>query len=597
MFSRKTKIVCSMGPTTADVQIVVDLLNAGMNVARFNFSHGDHESHRQAMERVRKASALTGIPVALMLDTKGPEIRTGLVPDDGKITIHTGDTVIITADGSPVLPVTGSEPARISVSWKDLPQRVSPGIRILIADGLVELDVVKTDGVTVTCTAKNTGSFGSRKNVNLIGIHPGLPIMSEQDKDDIAFGVEMGMDFIAASFVSFASEVVEIRKYLESLNSKMRIIAKIENEEGLDNIKEIIAAADGVMVARGDMGVQLPTERIPLAQKYIIRQCHAAGKPVITATQMLESMIVNPRPTRAELTDVANAIFDGTDAVMLSGETANGAWPVEAVQTMARIAVTVEDSEEYCRLMRDMQKEEPSAGSIAQIMARMAYLTATDIRAIAILTPTLTGNTARMLSAFRPEQSILAVTPNEHVQRQLLLNWGVVPLLTKVAQDSEEMVQNAIKIALDTKAVSLSDRIVIVAGVPIASPIMVNTVRVLLVGNVLARGARGSGGRSGTRATGRIVRAENPEDAFMALKKKGGEILVCPSLNMNYAPIMRVVDGIIVEGDIEIPEDSIPLINPCLVWVSHVSAAMKTFESGLTVTVDGSEQLEYEGSI
>ncbi|HAH63669.1 MAG TPA: pyruvate kinase, partial [Treponema sp.] len=588
MTSRKTKIVCSMGPTTNTDDIVIRMINAGMNIARFNFSHGDHAGHKEMMERVRRASQAAGKSVALMMDTKGPEIRSGIVEGNGKITITKGDAVLVSVDDCPVTAVKGKEPAHISLSWKELPSRVSPGIKILIADGLLELDVKSTDGKIVKCEAANTAVIGSKKNVNLIGIHAGLPIMSEQDKDDIKFCVEMNCDFIAASFTSFASEVHEIRHYLDSLGSNMKIISKIENEEGLDNIREIAEAADGIMVARGDLGVQLPTERIPLAQKHIIEECRMVGKPVITATQMLDSMIVNPRPTRAELTDVANAIFDGTDAVMLSGETANGAYPVEAVETMARIAQTVEDSDEYCRRIKTTVPEMESDVTIGRIMARMAYETADKTRAMVIVVPTMSGNTARMISTFRPEQSILAVTPDAQVQRQLLLNWGVFPLVSPIADDSEEMVQNAVKIAIDAGFVHQSDRIILCAGIPLASPIPVNTIRVLLIGNVLARGRTGGyGDLSSGRMTGRIVRASTPDKALMLLRHKSAEILLCPDLTADWIPILRIVDGVVCEEPNEIPADTMKLVNQNLVWISDAGKAVHTIENGLTVTIDG----------
>jgi pyruvate kinase len=591
-----------MGPATENVQTVENLLRGGMNVARFNFSHSDHEYHKKNMERVREASINTKIPVALMLDTRGPEIRTGGVADDGKIQIVKGERVLVSTDGIMSQAANGADPARLSVTWGPLPQEVVPGVRILIADGLIELNVIETDGAVITTEAMNSGALGSRKNVNIIGIHPNLPIMTEKDKEDIAFGVKMDIDFIAASFTSSASDILEIRKYLASFDSKIRIIAKIESQEGLDNIHEITEAADGVMVARGDLGVQLPVERIPLAQKQIIACCRSLGKPVITATQLLDSMIVNPRPTRAELTDVANAIFDGTDAVMLSGETANGAYPVEAVETMARISATVEQSDEYRSRMRALQQNSLVEGSIAETVTRVAYITASDINAAAILIPTMSGNTARMVSMYRPEQPIAAATPYEQVQRQLLLNWGVEPILSKLAHNSDDMIQHAMKSAIDAGAIRISDRVIMVAGIPVMSPVMVNTIRVILVGNILGRGLHGGGciirdDGNTDRATGRIISAESPNDATHNLKKRGGEILVCPSLNMDYAPILRVVDGLVVENDIEIPEDVLTMINPDLIWISRVRDAMKILENGLTVTIDGKELVVYEGSV
>lgn len=620
MLSRKTKIVCSMGPTTESLDVVCELLRAGMNVARFNFSHSTHEYHKTNMERVREASRITGIPCALLLDTKGPEIRTGLVANDGKIDIKEGETFLMTNDDC-LSVAAGSagaggegKPGRVSLSWKKLPEEIRKDCRILIADGLIEMLVLDTDGKsTITCRAMNSGKIGSRKNVNVIGVHPDVPVLSEQDKKDIEFGISMGIDYIAASFVSSAADVMSILRFIEPFGSKVRVISKIENEEGLDNITEIIAVSAGIMVARGDLGVQLATERIPLAQKKIIQACNLAGKPVITATQMLDSMITNPRPTRAELTDVANAIFDGTDAVMLSGETANGAYPVEAVRMMAKIATTVEGSEEYRAKMRSFHRYDRKASGIAEIMAHAAYDTATEIEASAILTPTISGNTARLLSTFRPEQSIIAATPSDTVQRQLLLNWGVVPLLVKIAEDSEEMTQNSLRAAIDANALKLTDKVVMVAGMPIVSPMMVNTIRVLFVGNVLARGKLAGGSRrvpveptpSGDspafttvpRATGRVVRAETLEDAFVALRKKGGEILVTRNLDMSFVPILRVVNGLVVENPTDMTEETLAMINPNLVWVFEVPGAMKTLEPGFTVTLDAREKLVYEGTV
>lgn len=596
MFTHKTKIVCSMGPTTADDAIVSRLILAGMNVARFNFSHGSHESHLEMMDRVKRVSSALNRPIALMLDTKGPEIRTGNTAKNAPVLIQKGDRVLVSVDGCETVAATESEPARMSVSWTDLPHRVQKGNRILVADGLLELDVEDSDGSTVFAVAKNSGEISSKKNVNLVGLHAGLPIMSEQDKLDIKFGVEQNVDFIAASFVSYASEIQEIRRYLESLNSKARIIAKIENEEGLNNIREIAEAADGVMIARGDLGVQLPTEKIPLAQKHIIRVCRQFGKPVITATQMLESMISHPRPTRAELTDVANAIFDGTDAVMLSGETANGSYPIEAVETMVRVAVTVEYSPEYYKKMRE-SFEMDLRGDISRIVSQNAYQTARDVSATAIITPTLSGNTARMVSMFRPEQPILAVTPHQQVERQLLLNWGIFPLFAKLVTGSDDMVQNAIKSAHDAGAVRISDRIVMVSGFPLSASV-VNTIRVLYVGNILARADFGGvASEEFPRATGRILRANSPTEAYLLQRKESDEILLCPTLTEEYIPVLRQVRGVIVEGECKIPPDVLSIVNPRLVWLSAVKDAMRMLEPGFAVTIDGKSLVVYEGRL
>ena len=588
-----------MGPAVDSDALVEQLIAAGMNIARFNFSHGNHESHKTAMDRVNRAAAKCGKPVALLLDTKGPEIRTGMATGGGTVTINAGDTVLVTVDAAETTAVQNGQPARLSVTWKELPQKAVPGVKILIADGLLELDVVSTDGETVTCTAKNTGAIGSRKNVNLIGLHAMLPIINEQDKADLQFGVQQEIDFVAASFVSFASEIHEIRRYLDSLGSRAKIIAKIENEEGVTNIEEIAAAADGIMVARGDLGVQMPTEKIPLIQKHIIGICRRLGKPVITATQMLDSMIVNPRPTRAELTDVANAIFDGTDAVMLSGETANGSYPVEAVEMMAKIAVTVEDSPEFCRKMHNdaLSWTEPE-GDIGQFMARNAYTTASDARAMAIITPTRSGHTAQMISKYRPEQSVVAVTPDPVVARQMLLHWGVTPLLSKMAGTSDEMLRNAVKIALDAGVIHMSDRIVLAAGIPLSNPIMLNTIRVMLVGSVLAKATRGGCAKSaGPKTYGEVVFVEKPDELSAFANRRSNLILVCKDLTEDFIPLLRLVNGVVAEHDCTIPESVLQIVNPDLVWLINAPGAFSALETGLAVTLDGKNLMIYEGFV
>jgi len=611
MQNRKTKIVCSLGPSSFNDDVVRRLILAGMNVARLNFSHGSHETHQESIERVRRISRELNKYIAILLDTKGPEIRTGMVENDGKVTINKGDSVSVSADDCQTTAVSLNTPARMSISWKEAPSRLKNGHHILVADGLLDLEVLDVSGGIINCRANNTAVIGSRKNVNLLGVHAGLPIMSEQDKKDIAFGVKMGVDYIAASFLSFPHEVVEIKKYLESLNASTKIIAKIECGDGVDNIRDIAQIADGVMVARGDLGVQLPTEQIPLVQKKIISVCRKAGKPVITATQMLESMIVNPRPTRAELTDVANAIFDGTDAVMLSGETANGAYPVEAVVMMDKIARTIECSYEFRERMGEIRSECFSEDfnpgeNLGITMSRSGVDISAALSAKAIVTPTLGGNTARLLSVYRPYQNVIAVTPNEHALREMQLYWGVIPCYAPIADETESMIQNSMRVAADNGAV-ISDKIVLVAGLPLQSPNMVNTVRVIIIGTILARSS--SGGFSNpdvTRIHGRIISAQTPADAREKIMQFSryqndsasgqiGEILVCKVLTKDFIPIIRIVKGIICEGISEIPDAQLRDINPNLVWLTHIRHAAVKLETGLTVTIDAKESLVYEG--
>jgi len=608
MRKRKTKIVCSIGPSSSNDDVVRSLIKAGMNVARFNFSHDTHQKHQESIERVRRISKELGVHIAILLDTKGPEIRTGLVEEDGKVTINKNDLVDITVDDCLTTAAQGKIPARMSISWKEAPFKLQKGHHVLVADGLLDLEVI---GITqnegsmniINCRANNTAVIGSKKNVNLIGIHARLPIMSEQDKKDITFGAKIKVDYIAASFLSFPYEVVEIRKYLESLNSTIKIIAKIECGDGVENIREIVQIADGVMVARGDLGVQLPTEQIPLVQKHIINVCRKAGKPVITATQMLESMIVNPRPTRAELTDVANAIFDGTDAIMLSGETTIGAYPVEAVKMMDKIARTVEQSYEFRERMESIRYECFSEDHNPQenlgiIMSRSGVDVSASVNAKAIVTPTLGGNTARLLSVFRPDQPVLAVTPNERAMREMQLYWGVYPCHVPIADETEGMIQNSMSVALETGAAVLSDKIVLVAGLPLHSPNMVNTIRVIILGTVLARSSFGGfSNPKNTRVRGKIIYAETPNDAREKMILHGGEILACRVLTRDYIPIIRLAKGVICEEVSEISNTDLRDINPNLVWLTHIRHTTDKLESGLTVTIDAKELLVYEGSV
>jgi pyruvate kinase len=574
---------------------------AGMNVARFNFSHGNYAEHKARIDRVRRISAEMDLPVALMLDTKGPEIRTGLVEGGGVVAFRKGDTVMVSADGAWTVAAGAGLPGRISLSWKDIVSRAVPGARILIADGLFELDVLERGGEAVVCRAANNARIGSRKNVNLIGIHPGLPIIGEQDKEDLAFGAEQGLDFIAASFLCFPREVTEIREYVRTLNWPARIIAKIESQEGLDNIDGIAELADGVMVARGDLAVQIPDEQIPLAQKKIISAARRHCKPVITATQMLDSMIVNPRPTRAELTDVANAIFDGSDAVMLSGETASGAYPAEAVETMGKIACTIEQSAEYREHIRNARIVSAAAAhtyEIARVTSRSAYEIALAVSAKIIVVPTVGGTSVRQIAMWRPEQPILAVTPDEAAARAMQLIWGVIPKLTKTAFHSDEMILNALRILAETTLAAISDKIVLAAGLPLHSPLPLNTIRILIMGNVLARSTSGGHANENvTRANGKIVWASSASEARQVIKADGGDILVCPMLTDEYIPILRIVRGVICQGNCHIVNTVLAMINPNLVWLAGVHNATRKLESGLNVTIDGDALLVYEGVI
>ncbi len=584
---RKTKIVCTLGPASEEVGVIARLLEAGMNVARFNMAHGSLAYHAAMMDRVREASRLTGIPAALLIDIKGPEVRTGAVADGVDVELAAGTEVLVTVDEAPCTA------EHISLSYKDLPAQACPGMHILIADGLIDLEVRAVEGRDTRCIVRTGGSLGSHKNVNLIGIPSRLPAVTEKDRENLRFAVAHDMDFVAASFVRKPEDVLEIRQILLAEGSHMHIIAKIEDQEGVSNIEEIIRVADGIMVARGDLGVQLATEEIPLVQKRIILKCHNQNKAVITATQMLDSMIHNPRPTRAEATDVANAIFDGSDAVMLSGETASGSYPVAAVQVMDSIARTVESSPEYESRVRRFFRLDDIGEDIAQAVTRSAFLVAREIRASAIIAPTLHGNTPRLISKYRPSQTILAVTPSEAVQRRLLLYWGVHPVLCDLADNSDMMQTNALAVALKQGLVKTSDKVVIVAGVPVHSPIMLNTIKVHFIGNVLAKGQRGFGGYR----AGRIVRVVDSLDAELRLKHDGTEILLARFLTPDFLPLLTGLRGIVLEESSYLTPEQIRNTLPDAAVIASVPEAMTRLEDGLTVTLHGEESVIYEGII
>ncbi|MBE3581476.1 MAG: pyruvate kinase [Thermoanaerobacteraceae bacterium] len=468
----RTKIVCTLGPASEKAEVLKKMILAGMSVARFNFSHGSHEEHGARMAAVRQAAAEVGARVALLLDTQGPEIRLGEVK--AGVVLQEGQEVILTP-----APVLGDE-RRLPVNLPSLPREVRPGQAVLIDDGLIELEVLNVGGEEVRCLVRSGGRVSSRKGVNLPGAAVDLPAMTDKDREDIEFGLAQGIDFVAASFVRSARDVEEIRRFLKERGAGVGIIAKIETRAGVENIDEIVAAADGIMVARGDLGVEIPVEEVPLVQKMIIRKCNEAGKPVITATQMLESMITNPRPTRAETTDVANAILDGTDAIMLSGETAVGRYPVEAVATMARIARRAERSLPYEEILKrkGLADERTATDAISHASCTIAL----ELGARAIITPTASGATARRVAKYRPPAPILATSADERVLNQLCLVWGVEPLLVERARGTDEMVQAAVNAAVASGQVREGDLVVITAGVPAFIPGRTNLLKIHIVG-------------------------------------------------------------------------------------------------------------------
>ncbi len=472
---RKTKIVCTVGPATDDSNIMREMMLAGMNVARFNFSHGDYTTHEQRFRQVCELRDELGLPIATLLDTKGPEIRIGKFENDEHVFLDDGDTVVLTTEEC----ICTKE--RISISFKGLPQDVKKGTRILINDGAVELIVDKVAGNEIHTVVKYGGEISNNKGINVPGVELSMPYLSEKDMSDLEFGSKMGYDFIAASFVRTGADVDYLRKFIKSLGwNTPRIIAKIENMDGVRNIDEIIAASDGIMVARGDMGVEIPFEQIPAIQKELILKGYNAGKQVITATQMLESMITNVRPTRAEITDVANAIYDGTSAIMLSGETAAGKHPVEAVKTMALIAETTENDINYVKRFRIREQDEDKC--ISNAISHAACTTAHDLNAKAILTVTKSGGTAKQLSKYRPACPIISCTPDSTVCRQMNLSWGVVPLIMEEKQTSNDLLDGAIDVAERAGYLEKDDIVVVTAGVPIGIAGKTNTLKVAVVG-------------------------------------------------------------------------------------------------------------------
>lgn len=454
---RRTKIVCTMGPNENDYEVMKALAET-MDVARFNFSHGDHEEHLSRLEKLRKLRKELGRPIAALLDTKGPEIRTGLLKDGQKITLREGEKIVLTTEE-----VVGTK-EKIYINYDKLHEDVKPGNVILIDDGLIGLEVEAVNGVEIQCKVTNGGELGEKKGVNVPGVPIQLPSITDKDIEDLKFGIQEEFDFVAASFIRSADAVRQIRKILTDGGSQMKIISKIESQEGLDNIDEIIEASDGIMLARGDLGVEIDAKRIPQLQKEIIQKCNYHGKLVITATQMLDSMIRNPRPTRAEVTDVANAVYDGTDAVMLSGESANGKYPVEAARTMASIVEYTEQFLNY-KQFKTRMVEKTMYESIGNAMCAASVTTASELKATAIVASTLSGITASMISKYRPITPIYALSPSQTVTRQMMLFWGVTPIWARRAETTDELFESSVEELKERKLLKSGDLCVITAGV------------------------------------------------------------------------------------------------------------------------------------
>ena len=534
---RKTKIICTLGPSTDKEGVLRDLIANGMNVARFNFSHGSHEEHLGRLEKLKALREELGKPVAALLDTKGPEIR---LKDfkNGVENLVAGQTFTLTTRD-----VEGTNEI-CSITYKDLPMDVEPNGTIMLDDGLIKLQIQTVNDTDIVCTVLNSGKIKNKKGVNVPGVHLSMPYMSQRDKDDIIFGIQQGYDFIAASFVRTAQDVYDIRNLLNQYDSNIRIIAKIENREGVNNIDSILAAADAVMVARGDLGVEIDFTELPGIQKTIIDRSFSFGKPIVTATQMLDSMIVNPRPTRAEISDVANAIYDGTSAIMLSGETAAGAYPVEALKTMSAIAERTE-TENHARV-EYLTEATNGKISVSDATAHAACLTAKDVNAAAIVTVSESGTTARLLSKYRPQQPIIACVMREQVQRQLSLSWGITPLMMSLAHSTDELIEMSTALAKENGYLHNGELAVVTAGVPVGVSGTTNMIKIHMVGNCLATGVGvGPENADVTSATGKACVCRTLEE--VRAKFKPGMVLVVPSTSNEMLSYVRDAAALVVE--------------------------------------------------
>jgi len=533
---RKTKIICTLGPSTDKGDVLRDLIANGMNVARFNFSHGSYEEHGGRLAKLKALREELGKPVAALLDTKGPEIRLKEFKN-GVEMLEAGQTFTLTTRE-----VEGTKEI-CSVTYKDLPQDVQPGGTIMLDDGLIMLHIEQVTDTDIICTVLNSGKIKTKKGVNVPGVHLSMPYLSQKDREDIIFGVQNGFDFIAASFVRTAQDVYDIRNLLNEYDSNIRIIAKIENREGVNNIDSILSAADAVMVARGDLGVEIDFTELPGIQKDIIDRSFSFGKPIVTATQMLDSMMVNPRPTRAEISDVANAIYDGTSAIMLSGETAAGDYPVEALKTMSAIAERTEQ-ENHARFAP--LAENTGKISVSDATAHAACLTAKDVNAAAIVTVSESGNTARLLSKYRPEQPIIACVMKEQVQRQLALSWGITPLMMPLAHSTDELIEMSTSLAKENGYLHNGELAVVTAGVPVGVSGTTNMIKIHMVGNCLATGVGvGRENADVTSATGKACVCRTLEE--VRAKFKPGMVLVVPSTSNEMLSYVRDAAALVVE--------------------------------------------------
>ncbi|MDO0956375.1 pyruvate kinase [Mammaliicoccus sciuri] len=580
---RKTKIVCTIGPASESEEMLEKLMLAGMNVARLNFSHGSHEEHKGRIDTIRKVSSKLNKNIGILLDTKGPEIRTHNMKD-GLIELTKGSEVTVKTTE-----VEGT-PEAFSVTYEKLAEDVEVGSTILLDDGLIELTVKSVDIAKgeVHCDVQNTGELKNKKGVNLPGVKVNLPGITDKDASDIRFGIEEGVDFIAASFVRRPSDVLDIRAILEEKeNNVIKIIPKIENEEGIENIDEILQVSDGLMVARGDMGVEILPEAVPMVQKQLIQKCNKLGKPVITATQMLDSMQRNPRCTRAEASDVANAIYDGTDAVMLSGETAAGLYPEEAVRTMQNIAVAAEEAQDYKKLLSDRSKM-IDTNLVNAIGVSVAH-TALNLNVESIVAATESGATAQTISKYRPHSHIIAVTPNETTARHMTLVWGVLPVVKKGKQTTDELLNNAVSTAVNTGLVDNGDLIIITAGVPTGETGTTNLMKIHLVGDELAKG-QGIGHHS---TVGKAVVANTADD--LKGKDLSESIVVTQSTDADMVPYLENAKGIVTEEGGLTSHAAVVGLNLGVATIVGVEGAREKIADGTLITLDPKQHKVFEG--
>jgi pyruvate kinase len=577
---RKTRIVCTLGPASEAQEVMIKLIEAGMDVARINLSHGSHEEHARRLAELRRACERVGRPVAVMLDTKGPEIRLGAFKG-GFAQLREGEIFTLTTRDVP------GDSSIANVGHAGFPGDVRRGMIVLLDDGNIALTVLDVGETDVRCRVLNDGTIRDGKKVNLPDAEVSLPALSDSDIEDLRFGVAQGVDFVAASFIRKESDVLAIRRVIEEAGGDQHIISKIESKEGVRNLDEILKVSDGLMVARGDLGVEIPAEDVPLVQKAMIERCNRLGKPVITATQMLESMVSRPRPTRAEASDVANAIFDGTDAVMLSAETATGKYPVESVAMMARIAERAESSLRYEEILA--KKRTVAARTVTDAISSATCGMANDLGAAAIITATESGHTARMVAKYRPRAPVLGVTPHESTMRKLLLVWGVVPTLVAPSRGTDEMIEQAVGAGLAKGLIKQGDLVVITAGVPMGIPGTTNLIKVQTVGDVLVRGT-GIGSRP---ATGRACVAKTAKDA--AAKFRGGDILVVQGTDSDFITFIRDSAGVICEEGGLTCHAAIAALQYRIPAVVGAEGATSILKDGQVVTIDAARGLVYRG--